>query len=174
MGLLSFLTGDKVHESAGTINVNGKDCKYGRVTLCDLSAVAERIRDARIEALFRTQTRITDKEVFAKALAYVVAKDPTEQEVFETMTTQDGQAYILWRCISRFHPDVTLQDVQALSEKENNIGRMLLLKSELIDAEQEAGKPAENPTPRGGPSTGPKEPACFRPPSAGPQSTSGG
>ena len=74
-----------------TFTFDGKERKARRVTLGDYSAVRERIRHDRLGAL--------GPRANAEMIAIAVARPVLRDEMTDFMFSEDGQAFLLYRCV---------------------------------------------------------------------------
>lgn len=148
MGLLSFLSPDKLTAQPLEVQVGDATYKMDRVRLVDLGALQERIRDRRLTALIRHGAAIQPRTVYSDALARLAALDPSEDDVFAAAATVPGQVFLLWRAINRHHPTVTeAAIVEGWEQTFRPLADALMAESGLAHVEEEAGENAgENPT----------------------------
>ena len=150
---------DKAHGTPLEIQISGKTYKVGRTRLADLAALQERIRDRRIAALLRNRVQIASPEVFSKTLAALIATDPTEVELWNTMLSHQGSIFLAWRGLNRYHPEVTEEQFAEWVDNNPQLTSLILGESGLTAPAGEVD-PTANPTPALQ-STGSKTPQCF-------------
>ena len=172
----------RAHAGTLTVLIGDKQYSMQRTSVGDMAALCESIRNRRISAVMGLRARLPAPDLFAKALAYTIAREPTEQEMWEAVTTLQGQRLLVWRSIAHHHADLTLQAFDELIEANGGmaelltIGSMLSLESGLVVPRQE-GEEVPDPT-SAQPSTGPEMPPCFAqstdsPPATSPPSNGG-
>lgn len=159
---------DKVAAEPLTVAVNGQEYKLGRIRLCDLGAVAARLRAQRLNALLGHQAQIP-RTVLADALGALAARDPNDEDIWEYIGSPLGMRFMLWRALTQHQPAMKEDDVDAIIAAEPSIFALLMKESQVAappravepdpetDAEESQadpfpvfGKPQPAPQPTGG------------------------
>ncbi len=137
-----------------TLDIAGKRYSIGRIRLCDLWALAQRIKDDRIATFFKHRAKMPSAEFASRVLADVIAREPSQQERMEKMLSPEGAAFLFWRCIVRYHPDISEDTVIEWCNGNPQLTDLILFESRVA---QPAGGTADamaNPTPDASPQTG--------------------
>ena len=129
-----------------TITIGDKNYQVSRVRLSDLVALAQRIRDERVETVIRHRMKLAP-ETAAQVLAQVIARDPSQKERLEAMLSPEGSAFLFWRCIARNHKDVTEEQVIAWCDENPALTDRLLFESKLTAPPDPGRAPGADPTP---------------------------
>lgn len=141
---------DKAHNEPITVSIGGREYKMGRVRVCDLAALAERLRDLRIGAVLRHQNRMRNNAMVAMAVAHAAAIDPDDEEIWNYAQCTEGTKFLMWCALRQHQPMIQECEVESLMESESALRDLLYTESGLVkpvspDAPEEGEQ--ENPTP---------------------------
>lgn len=140
--------GEDLSQAAGRgveVELNGKKWKLSPLTMGDLAEFQSHLHGKKLGKMKELLRELAPAEKL-QAIGMAVGDSVTEDEMEREMTTFEGVRFVLWRCVRRSHPELTLEQAGDLFSMQDRL--------QLLEAiRQISGMAAENPTAKGGQAT---------------------
>ena len=104
---------DLIAKSFSEIELDGKTYRIGKLTLGDFADFEEWVRQQREDKILSTARKVYGDDMPASVFEKVVAP-ATDEEIEQQQGSVSGVRFLLWRALSKYSPNITLDEVSAM------------------------------------------------------------
>jgi len=130
---------DKLEDITGSglpITIKGKEYKLGIFNMRDLADFRQYIKGQRIKIIQGTIESMEEKLILINSIFVNDVNETTE------LKSVDGVCFMLWKCLQKHQPEITLQDIDNMVDLDNvaEISKVLMNVGGTIKNSRERAK----------------------------------